>query len=236
MDNRPPPTDDEVQLCSRLLSLAAHELRTPISVVGGYLRMLQHDRDSIGERQQRMIDEAEKACARLVAIVSELSDIGKLDDGRTKLQAEPLDVFGLVRDVAGKADEAAERGVRLVIRGETGAASLRGDRVHLNTVFAALLKAVLREQQDSTVVVVDLRRQPDGSALIVIAREPDADIATTRPPATFDELRGGLGLALPVARRVIERHRGRIWSPASADGTPSARSAILVSLPIEAEN
>ena len=71
-----------------LLSLAVHEFRTPASVVGGYLRMLQKDQDPpMSERQRHMIDEAEKSCARLVAIVAELSDIGKLDSGIVKLGA-----------------------------------------------------------------------------------------------------------------------------------------------------
>jgi signal transduction histidine kinase len=46
----------------------------------------------------------------------------------------------------------------------------------------------------------------------------------------FDEQRGGLGLALPIARRVIERHRGRIWSPAGG------RAAAIVSLPLSELN
>src|SRR5918912_1241470 len=50
----------------QLLSLAVHELRTPASVVGGYLRMLQRDTEpAMSERQRRMIDEAEKSCQRL---------------------------------------------------------------------------------------------------------------------------------------------------------------------------
>ena len=50
----------------------------------------------MSERQRRMIDEAEKSCARLVAIVAELSDIGKLDGGTIKLAQQPLDLFSLV--------------------------------------------------------------------------------------------------------------------------------------------
>ena len=62
----------------QLLSLAVHEFRTPASVVGGYLRMLQRDTEStLSDRQRKMIDEAEKSCARLVAIVAELSDVGE---------------------------------------------------------------------------------------------------------------------------------------------------------------
>ena len=64
-----------------LLSLAVHEFRTPASVVGGYLRMLQRDSESFTDRQRKMIDEAEKSCARLVALIAELSDVSKLDAG-----------------------------------------------------------------------------------------------------------------------------------------------------------
>ena len=60
-----------------LLSLAVHEFRTPASVVGGYLRMLLRDADQpLTDRQRKMIEEAEKSCARLVALIAEMSDIG----------------------------------------------------------------------------------------------------------------------------------------------------------------
>src|SRR5207253_4509004 len=86
----------------QLLSLAVHEFRTPASVVGGYLRMLQRDTDPpLSERQRRMVDEAEKSCARLVAIVAELSDLGKLDSGAIALARQPIDLFQTIREVAG---------------------------------------------------------------------------------------------------------------------------------------
>ena len=66
----------------KLLSLAVHELRTPASVVGGYLRMLQRDTETpLSDRQRKMVDEAEKSCARLVALIAELSEVGKIDAG-----------------------------------------------------------------------------------------------------------------------------------------------------------
>src|SRR5436190_22311816 len=89
------------QAYSRLLSLAVHELRTPASVVGGYLRMLQRDSDPpLADRQRRMIDEADKSCARLVALIAELSEVSRLDSGVTTLVREPVDLFPLVEDVA----------------------------------------------------------------------------------------------------------------------------------------
>ena len=55
---------------AQLLALAVHEFRTPVSVVGGYLRMLQRDSDSpLADRHRKMVEEAERSCARIVADV-----------------------------------------------------------------------------------------------------------------------------------------------------------------------
>ena len=57
----------------RLISLAVHELRSPAGVVSGYLRMLQRDTETpLSERHRKMVTEAEKSCARLVALITEL--------------------------------------------------------------------------------------------------------------------------------------------------------------------
>src|SRR5215471_11590059 len=75
----------------KLISLAVHELRTPASVVGGYLRMLQRDTDEpLTTRQRKLVDEAEKSCARLVTLISEMSDVGKIDAGLVTFARQPV--------------------------------------------------------------------------------------------------------------------------------------------------
>jgi signal transduction histidine kinase len=225
-----------------LLSLAVHEFRTPASVVGGYLRMLQKDQDPpMSERQRRMIDEAEKSCARLVAIVAELSDIGKLDSGATKLAQQPLELFSLIEKVADLVHKAEERDVHLKLIGPSNGANISGDASRLRTAFDAIFRAILREKPGPTTVVAERRESIlDGrpSAVVIIADEGRVQEAYDREPAPFDDKRGGLGLALPLARRVIEGHGGRIWSPAAVasggeDRTdPLARGSVVISFPL----
>ncbi len=222
---------------TELLSLAVHEFRTPASVVGGYLRMLQRDSESFTDRQRKMIDEAEKSCGRIVALIAELSDVSKLDAGLLTLSRQPLDVFALIGDVAEHVQEGKDREVRLEVRGESEGATIAGDGSRLRTTFEAVLRAILREKAGPCVVAADRRYEISGgqtSAVIVVAEDQSVQAAYDSTPGAFDEKRGGLGLALPLARRVVEGLGGRIWSPAKLEGSDDtlARAAILMSFPM----
>jgi len=224
----------------QLLSLAVHEFRTPASVVGGYLRMLQRDGETaLTERQRKMVDEAEKSCGRLVALITEMSDISKLDAGVIALARQPLDLFALVGEVAGLVQESKDRDVHLEVRGNGDGARITGDAARLRTAFDAIFRAILREKPGPSTVIADRRLESrDGrpTAVVVVADAATVQTAGDQTPAAFDEKRGGLGLALPLARRVIESHGGRIWSPAPAgsggDDDALARGTAIIALPV----
>lgn len=230
------PVAPLVQAYSDLISLAAHEMRTPASVIAGYLRMLQHTETSpLDPRQTKMVEEASKSCARLIALFDELSEVGKLDDGRLMLAADTLDLFDVTAAAADGVHEAEDRGIVLAVDPTSSGAAVRGDRKRLLTSFASLYRAVMREQPGATTVVVHrerVARSAHVSAVITIARQDDiAEVAGQRSGA-FDEKRGGMGLALPLARRVIERHGGQLWSPRAHLKDPGRKSAIVVEVPI----
>lgn len=229
-DSVPPSRSSEL---SRLLSLTSHELRTPISIVAGYLRMLQKDRDRFEAPHRKMIDEAEKACAKMVALIGEISTVGKLEASEGALPREPVDLAPLLEEVATQA-EPGHSGATTAFNGAGRELPVRGDRTQLKAAFDAFVRAVLREQIDPVTIVVSASC-PDASIVrVVIARDDEAPALAGRPAAPFDEFRGGIGLVLPIARRVIERHGGRVWSPANEDGVAAPRSGIVVELPAAA--
>ena len=221
----------------QLLALAVHEFRTPTSVVGGYLRMLQRDGESpLNERQRKMVEEAEKSCARLVALIAELSDVSKLDAGLLTLARQPLDAFALIAEVAELVHESRDREVKLEVRGEPSGARMSGDGQRLRTAFDAIFRAILREKGGPCTVVAERRvetRAGRRCAVLVVAEDSSVQAAYDREPAPFDEKRGGMGLALPLARRVIEGHGGRVWAPAAAGVDDLlTRGSAIVTLPI----
>jgi len=228
----PNPT---VERYPELISLAVHEFRTPASVVGGYLRMLQRDSDaSLTERQRTMIAEAEKSTARLVALLSELSDIAKIDAGVIKADLKPLDLGALLDDVARHVQNPGDREVQLQLRSDSAGASMNGDAGRLRSAFDAVFRSILREYAGPATIVVEPRRitvEGRPAVLVVVADSDAVQEAYDRPREPFDEKRGGMGLALPLARRIFEQHGGWLLAPGGSDDR-IRRSSALILLPI----
>jgi signal transduction histidine kinase len=233
------PKESPDQSYARLLSLAVHELRTPASVVGGYLRMLQRDTEPpLTERQRKMIDEAEKSCKRLVTLVAELSEVSKLDAGLVTLAEQPLDLFILVAEVANGVQEGGDREVRLEVRGEAAGAPMTGDASRLGTALHSIFTAILREQPAACTVVADRRletKRGATSAVIVVAESKAIQATYDSIAGPFNDHRGGLGLALPIARRLIEGHGGQLSAPSTGDGLDhhsAGRGAAIITFPL----
>src|SRR4026209_510818 len=112
------PETEDASSYLQLISLAVHEFRTPAGVVAGYLRMLQRDADQpLSGRQKKMVDEAERSCQRLAALIAALHEIHKLDEERAETTSQAFDLFRLVADAAGDVHQPYEREVRLEICG-----------------------------------------------------------------------------------------------------------------------
>ena len=118
---------------------------------------------------------------------------------------------------------------------------MTGDATRLRTAFDAIFRAILREKPGPATVVAERRLDTrDGQTVarsLIVADDGSVQEAYDREPGPFDEKRGGLGLALPLARRVIEGHGGRIWSPANTSGSadspdPLARGSAIISFPL----
>jgi signal transduction histidine kinase len=221
---------------AKLLSLTAHELRSPLTVVGGYIRMLlKESAGPLNDQQRRLLEEAEKSCGRLSGLLGELSALGHLEAGTAPFNRGDVDLQALLSDAIASLPELHDRSIAISLTAAdaaSGRARLNGDAVRLKSAFAAILVALRRELVSSDRLSVHLQRLDAGIAPTLQITVGDSAgierLAALTPDelTTFDEWRGGNGLGLPNARRIIERHGGSILSPAE-----SGSSSVLITLP-----
>ncbi len=219
----------------RLLSLAVHEFRTPITVVAGYIRMLLKDRaGALNDQQRRLMEEAEKSCGRLSGLVAEMSDLANLEAGTAAFNRSPVDLHVLLAEAIGALPAVPDRDVKVSFHQSGGTAQVAGDPARLKAAFTSLINALRREMVTSDELCVRERlSQADGrrSTRIAFADASRIDAlaeADHSALAEFDEWRGGCGLSLAIARRVIEAHGGGLWSPA-ADSKAGAVAVLPLS-------
>ena len=118
------------------MSLAVHELRTPVTVVCGYIRMvLKEHGGPLTEKQKKMLQEAERSCERISMLVAELSDLGKLESRELAVARQDVDLCALVSEVASNMHEGEDRGVRLEVRVPNTPVTVTGDRARLSAAI-----------------------------------------------------------------------------------------------------
>src|SRR6266540_2054613 len=116
----------------KVLSLAVHELRTPMTVVAGYIRMLLKDRAGpLSDQQRRLLEEAEKSCARLSALLVEMSDLANLEAGTATFNRSAVDVRRVLTDAIEALPAAADHAIDVQLTTSEGNVSVQGDPVRL---------------------------------------------------------------------------------------------------------
>lgn len=214
------PTEAVDPRWPKVLSLTVHELRTPMTVVAGYLRMLLKDRAGpVNDQQRRMLEEAEKSCTRLSALLAEVSELSALEGGTATFNRNDLNIRDVLTNSVEALPPLPDRDIKVELKTGNGAANVHGDATRLKAALTSVITATRRELVGSDRLILHEHVRPfHGQKVSWIAMGDEARIsALTNAEAaaltTFDEWRGGCGLSLAVARRIIDAHGARIWSP-----------------------
>lgn len=212
----------------KLLSLAVHEFRTPITVVAGYIRMLLKDRAGpITDQQRKLLEEAEKSCGRLSALVGEMSELASLEGANAALNSGQADIRQILAEAIDSLPQLPDREVQVALE-DSGPVSFKADAARLKTALASLLAALRRELVTSDRLIV--RLGTDGGGLRISIGAPDqidgVTGATVGNLTRFDEWRGGSGLSLAIARRIIGQHGGTLYG-----ALPESKATAVVLFP-----
>lgn len=190
---------------AKLVSLAVHELRTPINVVSGYLKMLLDGHGGpLGATHRQAIESADQASDRIIDVLAELSEIARLEDGRLSLTTERVPIRSLLADAAARFQPPAGIHATCTAAGPLPDVTAYADAARVARGLAAIALGLARSTCEGD-VVLDAHLLDAHVAVTVGATR-------TRPaPAEFDALlplplgEGGLGVSLVLAQTVFQR-------------------------------
>ncbi|MDP8925280.1 MAG: PAS domain S-box protein [Chloroflexota bacterium] len=213
------------------LSIAAHELRTPVTVLKGMAQMLARARE-LGTldsaRLERSLQAVADASDRLSELTDDLLDVARLRTDRLEIELRPLDIGAFIREVADRYRDHLTDRHRARLRTEDGLIVL-ADAHRLEQVLANLLTNAVKYSPNGGEVWLCARGADGGALLEVqdsgIGLPPGSEEAIFQPferaPNAAELQIPGMGLGLHIARGIVERHGGRIRaeSPGPNRGT-----------------
>lgn len=203
----------------RMCSVLAHELRSPLSVLQGYVRMLQRQRDA-NHPEAAMLDAMLDATGRLATIARQASDLGNWLSANER---QPRDVVALDTVFDALTDRlGSDEAVAIVRPLVTGAPprQLRGDPAALADALVAVVTAMRRDDQAAVIEVLETVPAPGQPAGITVRPQPTkvAPAESGRAPHQFAFDRGGAGLALVAASYVFDGHGASVEATAIPGG------------------
>ncbi|HEU4735204.1 MAG TPA: PAS domain-containing sensor histidine kinase, partial [Kofleriaceae bacterium] len=224
---------EAIRLRDEFLSLASHELKTPLTVLQLQLEAL-HDR--IGRSDPTMlakIERGSRACFRLAELIEALLDVSRLATGRFELHLEPSDLGEIVATAVDRLHEiAAAAGCALSVT--TQPAFGAWDRSRIDQVITNLVGNALRYAAGTP---IEIAVTAGGHAVHVEIRDHGPGLPDDQLARIFERFEraasmrhyGGLGLGLYVVREIVEAHGGSV-SARNADG---GGACFTVRLPTE---
>lgn len=206
------------RLKSDFLAAISHELRTPLHVIIGYHEMLlEGECGPLPPEATETLARADRSARGLLALISTVLDVSRLDAARVPLEVTPVALDRLIADVAGEAT-AASPPSQVVLRWQTDLASpiLETDAVKLKIALRHLVENALKFTDRGE---VSIEANAVGDQVEIAVKDTGIGIAPEDIPAIFEPFRqlgeartsrGGVGLGLYVVRQALALLGGRI--------------------------
>ena len=196
-----------------LFSMANHDLRTPLSVILGFVQLARRAMPRDPDRVAAALVDIERQCRRMLRLIQDLLDVARFETGTIPIVATPGDL----RERVHSAVERQPGGDLPNVIAPRDMPLVPFDADRIDQVLDNLLSNALRHTGPGT--KVDISLSIDGSEAIVRVRdhgrgiEPDerAKLFTPFYQTPRGRSYGGTGLGLHISRRIIEAHGGRLW-------------------------
>lgn len=197
------------------LANVSHELRTPISNVQVTIEALKSGAADDEKLRDRFLQIVEDEINRLVRLIHDLLDLGRLEAGVTALEQQIVSMQHLVDRAVG-AVEIRLRGAKITVQQEVAAIQVSGDSERLLQALLNILDNAIKHSPKNSVIKI-IGYVLEKQAVLQIHDQGDG-ISENDLPRIFEQFYtadvsrkgSGTGLGLAIAKRIIEAHQGNI--------------------------
>jgi signal transduction histidine kinase len=224
---------------SDFLATMSHELRTPLNAIIGFSEVLHEQMfGELNERQLAYVEDVLLAGKHLLSLINDILDLSKIEAGKLELELSQVALADVLRSaVSMLAERARSGGIELNLVAEPNGITIVADERRMRQIVFNLLSNAVKFTPADGRVDISARRE-DGHVEIAVA-DTGPGIAPEDLETIFQEFEQtsdgkkaeGTGLGLPLSRKLVELHGGRLW----VESTPGQGSTFRFTVPARSE-
>jgi hypothetical protein len=211
---------------AQVLNTLAHEIRTPLAVSQGYLKLYLDGRLTNAEDTRRAFEQTRQALGTLATLCADMGRVSALSDSAALGVPERVDTIELLEIV--KTHGEVEGAQWAIDPGDTAGAVTSSNKRELAQAIATMARAAFDEKREAP-RVIRVRAEQD---LVVLAGAEDALHAVEEGPGApqarpVDFAKGGKGLKLILAAFVLDKHKVQTWTSADHKASVGLRIPLV---------
>ncbi len=220
------------ELKTEFLSIASHQLRTPLSIIKGYSELLRDGAyGKMNIKEKKVLSNIDVSNERLIKLVDEFLNVSRIEQGRTNYRFADMDIVALIKDVTSELEEKAHpKGISLAYESKHKKTGLQvvADEDKLRHAIYNFVDNAIKYSPEHTKIHILLEPETNGLALRVRDSGVGMDQKDLtnlfqkfyRSPHVMRDFQG-TGLGLFVVRQFIEAHGGHVWADSQGVGKGS---------------
>ncbi len=225
---------------SQFLANMSHELRTPLNAILGYTELiLDNIYGDVPEKIQEVLERLEKNGRHLLGLINDVLDLSKIEAGQLTLSLNEYSMGEVVQTVFTSVETlAAEKKLELKVSVPRDLSIARGDEQRIAQVLLNLLGNAIKFTDEGEVRV---EVTASDETFLVSVSDTGPGLSQADQKRIFEEFqqadgsntreKGGSGLGLSIAKKIVEMHGGRIW----VESTVGKGSTFRFTLPVRVE-
>ena len=233
-------TDQERQEKERreFVSTVSHELRTPLTTMNSYIEALEEGVLEDKELAPQFIDTIHKETTRMIRMVNELMQLGKMDIKEEHYEKEFIDINKMLEQITDRfaLTHPEKNFIKYISKTPI---FVEGDQDKLTQVFDNIVNNAIKYSPNGKNITIRVRQNYHHNRVSISIKDEGVGIPLVHIDKIFNRFyrvdksrqrsMGGTGLGLALAKTIVEAHKGRIW----AQSREGYGSIIFVTLPCE---